>query len=145
MTTAALPEPSGATTLLDPPRRILVVDDEVDQVTALSYRLQKLGYVTATANSGEQAVELANSTVPDLILLDLGLPDGSGFDVCEQLGESSTTCAIPVIIVSGMETEDVIRRARAVGSSYYLRKPYDPNVLLTLIQYTLDSHQNLGW
>lgn len=145
MVDAALPQPAEEPITLDLPKRILVVDDEADQVEALSYRLRKLGYDAATASSGEQALESATSVVPDLILLDLGLPDLNGFDVCQQLGDNATTCGVPVIILSGMETDDVVRRARSAGCAYYLRKPYDPNVLLTLIQNTLESAPDLDW
>lgn len=123
---------------VEPPRRILLVDDDLDQLEALSYHLKKLGYEPAVASSGRQAIESATSIVPDLVLLDLCLPDLSGFDVCEQLGEAPPTCGIPVIILSGMETHDVVRRARAAGCAYYVHKPYDPNVLLTLIQDALE-------
>jgi len=145
MVDAALPQPAEEPITLDLPKRILVVDDEADQVEALSYRLRKLGYDAATASSGEQALESATSVVPDLILLDLGLPDLNGFDVCQQLGDNAATCGVPVIILSGMETDDVVRRARSAGCAYYLRKPYDPNVLLTLIQNTLESAPDLDW
>ena len=145
MVDAALPRHAEEPITLDLPRRILVVDDDMDQVEALSYRLRRLGYDTPTASSGEQALESATSMVPDLVLLDLGLPDVDGFDVCQQLGDNATTCAVPVIILSGMETDDVVRRARSAGCAYYLRKPYDPNVLLTLIQNTLESAPDLDW
>lgn len=134
----ALTEPEEERATPDSPRRILVVDDDADQLAALAYRLRKLGYDAASANSGQQAIESATSMVPDLVLLDLCLPDIDGFDVCEKLGDSTTTCGVPVIILSGMETEDVVRRSRNAGCAYYLRKPYDPNVLLTLIQNALD-------
>ena len=145
MVDEALPQPAAESVVLDPPRRILVVDDDEEQLAALSYRLQKLGYEPALATSGRQAIESAISTVPDLVLLDLCLPDANGFDVCERLGNSATTCGVPVIILSGMETDDIVRRARSAGCAYYLRKPYDPNVLLTLIQNALESAQDLDW
>ncbi len=53
--------------------------------------------------------------------------------------DNEATCDIPVIVVSGMESPDVIRRSRAAGCYYYLRKPYDPNALLTLIQQAIDE------
>jgi CheY-like chemotaxis protein len=145
MVDEALTEPAEEPIVLGPPKRILVVDDDADQAATLSYRLQRLGYDAASANSGKQAIESAKSLIPDLVLLDLCLPDVDGFEVCEQIGEKSTTCGIPVIIVSGMEVDDVVRRARTAGCAYYLRKPYDPNVLLMLIQSTLESAQDLDW
>lgn len=114
-------------------------------MAALGYRLRKLGYDAVSASSGQQAIESANSIVPDLVLLDLCLPDVDGFDVCEKLGDSTTTCTVPIIILSGMETDDIVRRARSAGCAYYLRKPYDPNVLLALIQNAIEAAQDLDW
>lgn len=145
MVDVALTQPVEEPSVSGPPKRILVVDDDADHLETLSHYLKKLGYEATSASSGEQAIKSATSLVPNLVLLDLGLPDVNGFDVCEQLSEKPTTCGIPVIIVSGMETDDVVRRARAAGCAYYLRKPYDPNVLLTLIQNTLESAQDLDW
>ncbi len=71
------------------------------------------------------------------MLLDLRLPDLTGFEVCEQLSSDPTTCDIPIIIVSGMERPDVVRLSRAAGCRFYLRKPYDPNSLLCLVEHAL--------
>lgn len=121
----------------DRPKRVLVVDDDEAQVMALRYRLEQLGYEVASALSGKRALAVAAERRPDLVLLDLRLPDTTGFDVCEELADSPITCGTPIIIVSGMEGPDIVRRARSVGCEYYLRKPYDPNVLLTLIESAL--------
>jgi twitching motility two-component system response regulator PilH len=75
--------------------------------------------------------------VPSLVLLDLRLPDADGFNVCQELADASETCTIPVIILSGMERPDIIRRSRAAGCQYYVRKPYDPNALLILVQHAI--------
>jgi CheY-like chemotaxis protein len=75
-----------------------------------------------------------------LILLDLRLPDLDGFTLCRELVDAPETCDIPVIILSGMERPDIIRRCRAAGSQYFVRKPYDPNALLVLIHEAL-----VGW
>ena len=74
---------------------------------------------------------------PHLILLDLCLPDMEGGDVCAQLADAPETCGTPVIIISGLDRPDIIRHSRSVGGDFFLRKPYDPNVLLTLIERTL--------
>jgi CheY-like chemotaxis protein len=145
MVDEALPQPAPEPIVADPPRRILVVDDDQDQLEALAYRLQRLGYDPSSASSGQQAIEAATSDVPDLVLLDVCLPDVNGFDVCEQLGDAPATCGIPVIILSGLESDDIVRQARSAGCAYYLRKPYDPNVLLTLIQNAIDSAMDLDW
>lgn len=121
---------------------ILVVDDDQGQVDALTFRLNGQGYRTFAAESGRYALEVASQQQPDLILLDLRLPDTDGFDVCQQLSDRPETCFIPVIIVSGMERPDIIRQTRAAGCRYYVRKPYDPNALLILIEQAIAESQN---
>ena len=120
-------------------KTILIVDDDDDQVDILSRRLASQGYETLTADSGEQALDLARAERPHLVLLDLRLPDTDGFAVCRELADDQHTTNIPVIIVSGEERPDILRSARAAGSQYYVRKPYDPNALLVLIESALQS------
>jgi CheY-like chemotaxis protein len=71
--------------------------------------------------------------------LDLRLPDSDGLTVCQKLVDSPETCGIPVIIVSGMEHPEILRRCRAAGCHFYVRKPYDPNALLVLIRQAIDD------
>ncbi len=124
------------------PRSILIVDDDEAMADVLSLRLGRQGFATTVADSGELALTLAQAESPDLILLDIRLPDMDGLELCQQLVDHELTSEIPVIIVSGMEHPDIIRRSRAAGCFYYIRKPYDPNVLLTLIEQALEkSHE----
>lgn len=118
-------------------RKVLIVDDDQTQTEVLAYRLKKLGYRTVTENSGQSGLKSAKNDRPDLVVLDINMPDMSGLEVCEQLNDEVATCSIPVIIVSGSDDTDVVRNARAAGSRFFVRKPYDPNVLLTLIQSAL--------
>ena len=126
----------------DRPRRVLVVDDDEGQVLALRHRLERLGYEVVSALTGRRAVALARETAPDLVLLDLRLPDATGFEVCEDLVDSPSTCGTPIIILSAMEGPDIVRQARRVGCAFYVRKPYDPNVLLTLIEHALQQERD---
>ena len=116
---------------------ILIVDDDQTQVEVLTHRLQKQGFTTVHAFEGRIGLEKAREHQPDLVLLDLRLPDLDGFSVCEELVDSPDTCDIPIIIVSGSDRPDVVRSSRAAGCNFFVRKPYDPNVLLTLIEHAL--------
>ncbi len=113
---------------------VLIIDDDIDQADVLGYRLTSQGFNTLISHTGHEGLQRAKRRRPNLVVLDLRLPDTSGFEVCQQLADDPNTCEIPVIIVSGMERPDIVRRARSVGGQYYVRKPYDPNVLLVLIQ-----------
>jgi two-component system cell cycle response regulator len=120
--------------------KILIIDDDEALADVLARRLRQQKFDSLTADSGKMGLEKARSERPTLIVLDLRLPDADGFDICAQLADSSETCAIPVIILSGLERPDILRRCRAAGCHYFVRKPYDPNALLTLIrQAILDS------
>jgi CheY-like chemotaxis protein len=116
---------------------ILIIDDDEILRELLSRRLQKQGFDILTAESGDRGLEAAQFHRPDLILLDLRLPDRDGLEVCAQLADARETCFIPVIILTGMEDPDLLRRARAAGCHFFLHKPFDPNVLLTLIRQAL--------
>lgn len=118
---------------------VLIVDDDEAMADVLSMRLNEQGFGTLVAARGSLALKLARSEKPDLILLDLCLPDVDGFELCERLVDDASTSDIPVIIVSGLERPDIIRRSRAAGCHYYVRKPYDPNALLTLIRQAIDD------
>jgi CheY-like chemotaxis protein len=119
------------------PQRILIIDDDDAMVDVLSQRLHRQGYEILVATSGDEGLAIARREVPHLVLLDLRLPDADGFSVCQELADSAETCAIPVIILSGMERPDIIRRSRAAGCQYFVRKPYDPNALLILVQHAI--------
>jgi CheY-like chemotaxis protein len=116
---------------------ILIIDDDEAMVEVLSLRLRNQGFATLTANCGTAGLAVARSQYPAVIVLDLRLPDIDGFTVCERLADAPQTCDIPVIILTGMERPDIIRRARAAGCWFFVRKPYDPNALLVLIRQAL--------
>ncbi len=117
--------------------KILIIDDDAAQAGLLARHLSRQGFATVWADSGEAGLVLARSKQPTLVVLDLRLPDTNGLDVCERLVDDPTTCGIPVIILGGAKQPDVVRRCRAAGCHFFLRTPYDPNVLLVLIRQAL--------
>ena len=135
-----VPEPQYAD---EQPLSILLVDDDENQVEVLAHRLHHQGFATLAAHDGSSALALALAERPQLIVLDLHLPDMNGFEICEKLGDESSTCAIPVILLSGADRPDIVRRARTAGCQFYVRKPYDPNALLILIQKAIEEAREL--
>ena len=123
----------------DRPLTVLIVEDDATLCNALTLSLGHQGFDTIAVQSGRQAIEVARKSRPAVILLDLHLPDADGLDVCQQLVDDAQTCVIPVIVVSGSDKSDILRRCRAAGCHYYLRKPYDPNALLALIRLAIDE------
>lgn len=124
-------------------RSILIIDDDASIAAALAISLDRQGYHTETAKCGREGFALALVTRPDLVILDLRLPDVDGLTVCQMLADDPSTCTIPVIILSGMERPDIIRRSRAAGCQYFVRKPYDPNALLVLVQQSIEPDDPL--
>jgi CheY-like chemotaxis protein len=132
-----LEEPRTRALRVREPQTVLIIDDDDAMVDVLGERLRRQGYAVRVATSGDEGLAIARRHLPRLVLLDLRLPDGDGFSICQELADDSDTCTIPVIILSGMERPDIIRRSRAAGCQYFVRKPYDPNALLILMQHAM--------
>ncbi len=117
--------------------RILVVDDDLGQTEVLAYRLKSQGYQPITRNSGTSGLQSAVSDPPNLVILDINMPDMNGLDICAKLNDDLKTANIPVIILSGSDGDDVVKESRMSGGRFFIRKPYDPNALLALIETAL--------
>ena len=136
-------EPSQAASAETKTRHsILIVDDDEALADALSRRLKQQGFETQTAESGREGLQLAHDQRFALIVLDVRLPDMDGLTICQKLGDSPDSCGVPVIILSGMARPDIIRRSRAAGCFYFVRKPYDPNALLVLIHQAIKESES---
>jgi len=117
--------------------RILVVDDTPLNVKLLSAKLAKDYYFVSTAENGFRALELAKSEVPDLILLDIMMPEMDGFEVCTKLKEDPATAHIPVVMVTALS--DVKDRVRGLecGADDFLTKPIDDTALMARVRSLL--------
>lgn len=111
--------------------RILVVDDEPQIQRALRAGLAAQGYAVTLAGLGEQALDLAATTPPDLVVLDLSLPDISGLEVCRALREWSS---VPILILSAREQERDKVNALDMGADDYLTKPFGMGELLARVR-----------
>ena len=108
--------------------RILIVDDEVDFIELVKFRLSKFGCEFLVANDGVQALSQARQHKPSLILLDILLPDLDGLSVCEILRRQPGTKKIPVIFMSAL-TGDVTKRSASMHAEDFFTKPLDLNRL----------------
>ena len=119
-------------------KHILIVDDERDVVSVLAKGLTAEGYSVITALNGKNALALAKSERPDLIILDILMPDMDGPEVAVRLKEDRRTSDIPVIFLTGMfpKREDT-EEDRIVAGYRWLDKPYDILKLITVIEELL--------
>lgn len=116
---------------------VLIVEDEVDLATTLAYNLEREGLTVVMANSGRQALERLASAAPDLVLLDLMLPDMSGIDICRHIRQSAATRHLPVLMLTarGEEIDRVV--GFEVGADDYVVKPFSVRELLLRVKAVL--------
>ncbi|MBL9195099.1 MAG: response regulator [Opitutaceae bacterium] len=113
---------------------ILCVDDESDITTLIRFHLLTLGCDVIAAASGREALQRIAETKPDLVLLDLMLPDIDGFGVCEILRRSPATATLPIVILSAWTTADAKAIGFELGVLAYLTKPFSPKELVDRVR-----------
>ncbi len=116
---------------------ILCIEDEVDIQEIIAYNLQKAGYLVSQAEDGLKGLALAKKLLPDLILLDVMIPNLNGMQVCERLKADSKTQSIPIIILSAKSEESDIIGGLSLGADDYMTKPFSQAELLARIKVAL--------
>ncbi|MBB6252519.1 MULTISPECIES: phosphate regulon transcriptional regulator PhoB [Azospirillaceae] len=116
---------------------VLIVEDEADLVTLLSYNLEKEGFRVLTAGDGEEALLLADEQAPHLVLLDWMLPLMSGLEVCRQMRRNPKTREIPIIMLTARGEEADKVRGLNSGADDYISKPFSPTELVARIRAVL--------
>jgi two-component system alkaline phosphatase synthesis response regulator PhoP len=115
-------------------RKILVVEDDPDQLEAIRGNLKAAGFAIGTASNGVDALVKARSVSPDLIVLDLMLPQFNGLDICKTLRVNPATACIPVIMLTGMDSYFTRVAGFEAGINVYLTKPYQPEELISKVE-----------
>ena len=116
------------------PQRILIVDDEPNIVATVSPLLRARGYDVYSATSGRAGLEAVDRDKPDLVVLDLGLPDVDGIDVCRKMRQVSN---VPIVVLSARGAEGDKVAALDAGADDYVTKPFGPEELLARIRAAL--------
>ena len=116
---------------------ILIVDDEEDVLELVRYNLDKNGYNTETATTGEEALAKARAKLPDLVILDLMLPGIDGLGVCKKLKNDAKTEHIPIIMLTAKGEEIDIVTGLELGAYDYVTKPFSPKVLIARVRRVL--------
>lgn len=121
------------------PPRVLIVEDDPGEARVLELILSREGFVVQHATDGTQGFEVARRTPPDVVLLDLHMPELDGFTLLEKLKNEPRTADVAVIVVSGSIVEKDVVRALEIGATDYVAKPYGIGILLARIRAALRS------
>ena len=118
-------------------KKVLVVDDQKDNVFVLKDRLQREGYEILEAYDGETCIKIAKSENPDIVLLDVMMPGMSGFEVCKVLSTSEKTKLIPIILVTALTEAEDLEEGFQVGAFDYIKKPFNRIELIARVKAAL--------
>ncbi|MCF3651910.1 response regulator [Synoicihabitans lomoniglobus] len=121
------------------PPYILSVDDEPDVTDIIAFNLRKRGYEVQTAADGHSALDRIAERRPDLLLLDLMLPDLDGFAICEILRRRADTATLPIIILSAWSEPDSRHLGLELGAIDFINKPFSPRALVERVDNLLAS------
>jgi DNA-binding response OmpR family regulator len=118
-------------------KKLLIVEDNSELLELLRLNLKEAGFTVATAANGLEALKKARSLLPDLIVLDLVLPELDGFGVCEALRREETGAAIPILALTGLSSEFARFAGLESGADEFVTKPVSPSHLVSRIRHWL--------
>jgi DNA-binding response OmpR family regulator len=114
-------------------KKVLIVDDEPNIVAALDYLLQRSGYEVRSASNGEEALREVESFAPDLVLLDVMMPQKSGYEVCQRIRERADWSRIKIVMLSARGREAEVNKGLSLGADLYITKPFSNAELVASI------------
>jgi DNA-binding response OmpR family regulator len=125
-------------TVINVPTKILITEDEHELRQILKETMEKAGYEVVTANNGREALESVRIESPDVVLMDVMMPEMNGFEAMRLIKEDPATAHIPVVMLTGLEDDSNISKGWRMGTSLYLKKPFVPGQLISYIKLILD-------
>lgn len=120
-------------------KRVLIVDDEPNIVTALEFLLEKRGYEVKVAVNGEEALAQVEAFEPDLVLLDVMMPKVSGYDVCQRMRSNPRWQGIKIVMLSAKGREVEVSKGLSLGADLYVTKPFSSAELVSRIDELLSE------
>jgi DNA-binding response OmpR family regulator len=119
-------------------KRVLVVDDEPNIVMSLEFLMRRAGFEVAVARNGREALEALEGTPPDLLLLDVMMPEFDGYEVCEQIRARPEWNATKIVMLTARGREVERERGLALGADAYVTKPFSTRDLVEQVKRMLD-------
>lgn len=124
-------------------KKVLIAEDDVALLRALSERVRAAGYDVLSVQDGYQALEFCRKHQPDVVLLDVNMPAGTGLSVHARLRSAEDLASIPVIYLTGDARESVVYRAHELGALAVLHKPINTRELLKALESVLEHEKNV--
>ncbi|MGB1249461.1 MAG: response regulator [Candidatus Promineifilaceae bacterium] len=118
-------------------KQVLIVDDEKNILTSLKFLMQQAGYTVQTAMDGRVALALIKRNPPDLLLLDIMLPQLDGFEVCRQIRATPTHSAMKIVMLTAKGRETDAEKGLALGANAYIHKPFSTRELVQMVNRLL--------
>lgn len=115
-------------------KKILIVDDEPSIVTAIEFLLRRSGYEVHVARDGKEALELVEASSPDLVLLDVMMPQKSGYEVCRRIRERDDWRHIKIVMLSAKGRDAEVSKGLSMGANAYITKPFSTRELMEQIK-----------
>lgn len=122
--------------------RIIIIEDEADILEVLEFNLSQEGFEVAGSQEGERGLDMVRSASPDLLLLDLMLPDFDGLDICRQLKADPTTSRIPIVMVTAKGKESDIVLGLGIGADDYITKPFSVSEVIARVKAVLRRYSS---
>lgn len=119
------------------PKKVLVCDDEPYIVESVSFVVRKAGFEVVVAEDGAESLDQARSEKPDLIFLDIMMPELSGYEVCKQLKDDPATRDMYIVMLTARGQEEDEKKALEMGADEFMTKPFSPRKLRAKVQEVL--------
>jgi DNA-binding response OmpR family regulator len=121
--------------------KVLIIEDNLQTVKLVKFILEKNDYSTISAKDGKEGLRMARKRKPDLIILDLMLPEMDGYQVCEALKADPNTKDIPVLVLTALDTGPDFEKALEKKADWYITKPFEAQHLLRRVTYLIEKRR----
>ena len=121
-----------------PGEKILIVDDDSQITTLIEFILKKEGYLTVVAHSGQEGIKLISQENPDLMILDLMMPEMDGYQVCSVIKSDEQTRNLPILMLTALGSGKDFEKGLESGANWYITKPFESQHLLKRVRYLIN-------
>lgn len=120
-------------------KKVLIVDDEPNIIMSLDFLIRKEGYELFMARNGAEAMEQVEKHLPDLIILDIMMPDIDGYEVCRQIKNNEKTAHIKIVFLSAKSKQSDVQKGLDLGADKYITKPFSTKFLMKEINAIIND------